>query len=415
MTHLNNTNQPTKFQFPKATIDNHALLSLPTKWVKTQNELQELIDELDTVDVVALDTEFIKRDTYYPILALIQVNTGKTLYLVDVPCLDLTKFWQVLCQVPVMVWYACGEDLGIFYLLADNPPLTNVFDVQIGVAYLTGKLQVGYSQSVHEILGIALDKGESQSDWLARPLTHKQEQYALNDVRYLLALYESVKENLIKNKSLNYAIEDCTLYAKELHAAQNIADDQLYLDFVAPNYNRVQLSTLKALTAWREKLARATNKPRSFIIGKQPLREIIETLPTNIKELSTTTINRASLRRHGNEIVAIIKHAKELPTHQMPTKIPAYTSKAKPFRQALNQAIDEHANLLGVPSNLLLKGRWIDELLYHIYQDKPAHDTQDLSDGLNGYRRIWVVKVVLPLLYQHKKAIDDGFDCGFRM
>ena len=233
---MNDVKNPNDFSFPYAHLsdDEHALLDLPSKWVRTDDELYKLIDEIDDVDVVALDTEFIKRNTYYPILALVQVNTGKGIYLVDAPRLDLTEFWQALCEVPSMVWYACGEDLGIFYLLANNPPLTNVFDVQIGVAYLTGKPQVGYSQAVNEILGVALDKGESQSNWLARPLTPEQELYAINDVRYLLILHQAVVQALNARQILDYANEDSTLYAKELYNTQHLDDDKLYLDHITP-------------------------------------------------------------------------------------------------------------------------------------------------------------------------------------
>lgn len=409
---MNDVKNPNDFSFPYAHLsdDEHALLDLPSKWVRTDDELYKLIDEIDDVDVVALDTEFIKRNTYYPILALVQVNTGKGIYLVDAPRLDLTEFWQALCEVPSMVWYACGEDLGIFYLLANNPPLTNVFDVQIGVAYLTGKPQVGYSQAVNEILGVALDKGESQSNWLARPLTPEQELYAINDVRYLLILHQAVVQALNARQILDYANEDSTLYAKELYNTQHLDDDKLYLDHITPTYTRQQLAVLQALTMWRESLARAVNEPRSFIISKQSLREITESLPTNMKDLARTTLNRSVLRRYGSEIISVIKEAKDLPQTQMPIKTPIYTSKIKPHRHALDEATNVQARLLNIPANLLLKGRWINELMYHVYQGLPVDDTHVLSEGLQGYRRAWIVGTVLPLLYEHEQSIRDGFD-----
>lgn len=409
---MNDVKKPNDFSFPYAHLsdDEHALLDLPSKWVRTDDELYKLIDEIDDVDVVALDTEFIKRNTYYPILALVQVNTGKGIYLVDAPRLDLTEFWQALCEVPSMVWYACGEDLGIFYLLANNPPLTNVFDVQIGVAYLTGKPQVGYSQAVNEILGVALDKGESQSNWLARPLTPEQELYAINDVRYLLILHQAVVQALNARQILDYANEDSTLYAKELYNTQHLDDDKLYLDHITPTYTRQQLAVLQALTMWRESLARAVNEPRSFIIGKQPLREITESLPTNMKDLARTTLNRSVLRRYGSEIIRVIKEAKDLPQTQMPIKTPIYTSKIKPHRHALDEATNVQARLLNIPANLLLKGRWINELMYHVCQGLSVDDTHALSEGLQGYRRAWIVGTVLPLLYEYEQSIRDGFD-----
>lgn len=400
----------TTFCLPHTPADLDALACLPRHWVDTADALASLIDEISACQVIALDTEFIKRTTYYPILALIQVNTGKAVYLIDAPKLDLQNFWQALTKVPTMVWYACGEDLGIFYLLNDCPPLTNVFDVQIGVAYLTGQLQMGYSHAVQEVLGVALDKGESQSDWLMRPLSDNQKRYADHDVRYLLALYESIKNALNAKSLLNFTIEDSQLYAKELYASANITDDELYLEFLVPNYTHEQVAVLQALIVWREKLARAKNKPRTFIVDKQSLREIIQSLPTTTKALSQTTLNRGSIRLYGQDIVNIIKRTLAMSKKDYPPlPNPVYTSKRKPFKKALEQAISEHSQRLGVPPNLLLKGRWVSELLYLVYRDTPT-DALELSDGLMGYRYDWVVGTILPLLMEFKAEIQAGFD-----
>lgn len=411
MTNLsaNITDTTDRFNFFRAhDVDFHALNDLPTIWVRTEDELYALIDEIDSVDVVALDTEFIKRTTYYPILALVQVNTGRAIYLVDAPKLDLTEFWQALIEVPTMVWYACGEDLGIFYLLAKNPALTNIFDVQIGVAYLTGKLQVGYGQAVSEILGIDLNKGESQSDWLIRPLSQEQEVYAANDVRYLLALYEAVKEKLQQNQVIEYVYEDSNLYAKELHDTANMDDGILYLDFCAPEYNRLQIGVLKELVLWRESLARAINEPRTFIISKQAMREIIETLPDNIKLLARTTINRGSLRKYGDEIVRIIHSVKSQSADTLPPlPPPVYRSKDKPFKKLLDQAISDYSHVIHVPENILLRGRWINDLLIMVAQG--SSDDQ-LPLGLQGYRKAWTIGTLLPLFQQYKPQILAGMN-----
>lgn len=393
---------------PKVADNLDAYVSLPTFWVHTDKELADLIWQISQQPIIALDTEFIRRTTYYPILALLQINTGTGIYLVDAPNLDLTPFWQALRQVPTLVWYACGEDLLIFYSLTNSPPLTNVFDVQISVAYLTGKLQMGYSQAVNELLDIALDKAESQSDWLARPLSAKQIQYADNDVRYLLALYQFIKDALTHTLSFECAIEDSLLYAKELHASHHTPDDKLYLEYITPDYDSTQLAALQALVAWRENIARAANEPCSFVMSKQVLREIITCMPQNIKQLALTPIKRSVLRRHGEAIIAIVKHAKTLPTDALPSlPLPRHTSKHKPFKKALENAIKTHSQATHIPANLLLRHRWINQLLYMVYQDLSINT---LPDGLKGYRYQWVVDVILPLLYQYKAQIKQGFD-----
>ena len=107
---------------------------LAVTWIKKQEQLDAVIKALETCGRVALDTEFIKRDTYYPRLALIQINTGEHIYLLDAPQLQLSTLWQALNDVDIAIWHACGEDLGIFYLLSGCPPLTNIFDTQIALS-----------------------------------------------------------------------------------------------------------------------------------------------------------------------------------------------------------------------------------------------------------------------------------------
>lgn len=399
----------TAFAFPKSTF-NEADTDLPVYWVKTDDELYALIDQIDNTDKVALDTEFIKRDAFFPILALVQVNTGKGIYLVDAPRLDLADFWQALAEVPMMIWYACGEDLGIFYLLSNCPPLTNIFDVQVGVAYLTGNLQVGYSRAVSEILGVPLAKTQSQSNWLIRPLSQEQESYAADDVRYLLALFEVVKNTLDAKKLFDCVLEDCLVYASEIYERERTQSDKLYLDYIAPDYTQQQITVLQKVVAWRDELARATNRPRSFVVGKQALREIIETLPKNLKQLSHTTMNRTAIRLYGDELVKIIADTQKS-GERAPMPRPIYVGKDKPFKNSLKKLVGDYSQARCIPEPLLLKNRWIDELLYLVATSTDdSFDVRQLPQGLQGYRADWVLQAVLPMLSQHKTAIRQAMN-----
>lgn len=386
-------------------------INLPVHWVKTEDELYRLIDEIDDVDVVGLDTEFIKRDTFFPILALIQINTGRGIYLVDAPRLDLHDLWQALIDVPWMVWYACGEDLGIFYLLADCPPLTNVIDVQIGVAYLTGNLQVGFARAVSEVLSANLAKTESQSNWLARPLSEEQERYAIDDVRYLLVLHEAIEQQLRQKNLWQMVVEDSTYYAHELYEREHTEADKLYLGYVAPNYNHEQITVLQAVVAWREHLARAINRPRTFILSKQALRDVVETLPKTMRELGATTMNRTAIRLYGDELLKIIATAKK--SQERPDLPLIYGSKDKPFKNKLKDEMVLYSQTEGIPEVLLLKNRWMDELLRLVAE----HDVQSLDDSLLqnslpiellGYRFGWIKQAILPLLYQYRSEIQEA-------
>lgn len=380
---------------------------LPVTWVTEFDDLEACLDDLEQCERIALDTEFIKRDTYYPKLALIQINTGKTIYLIDAPKLDLTEFWVVLEEMPLMIWHACGEDLGIFYLLSNCTPLTNVFDTQIALSYLTGQLQMGYQQALSEELDIQVPKGESQSDWLARPLTHDQEQYAIDDVRYLLSLYEILQQQLIKKDLVDKVQEDCRLYAKELFEAANVEDEATYLAMADFRYTGEQLAVLQAVSAWREALARATNQPKTFILKKQAVRDVVVEMPTTMKQLThKTSMHRGMLKLYGEELLTIIREARSLGPDEQPARILApYRSKDKTISKAVQKVIDEYEQQSGVPANVLMRKKWLSQLYEVVAYDLPL---EQLPEGLKGWRYEWVMETVIPLIETHKEALQAG-------
>ncbi|MBU5616304.1 HRDC domain-containing protein [Psychrobacter sp. TAE2020] len=376
-------------------------------WIREQSQLAEVINALEGCGRVALDTEFIKRDTYYPRLALVQLNTGNHIYLLDAPQLQLGEFWQAVSEVDIAIWHACGEDLGIFYLLSDCPPLTNIFDTQIALSYLTGQLQMGYQQALDDQLDMHIDKEQSQSDWLRRPLSDEQEQYAIDDVRFLPALYLSIEYALKSQGLYDYVWADCQLYAAELYAAQHVADDEMYLTMADYRYNSQQMAVLQAVAIWREELARSTNQPRTFVIKKQAVREIITENPSNLRELAhKTTIHRSMLRLYGEELLKIITDAKGLSAVEHPACLPApYRSKNKILSKAVQDAIAERAEQIGVPENVLIRKKWLSQLYEVIAYSK---DWVELPQGLQGWRNQWVTQTLIPVIETHKAELKQG-------
>ena len=376
-------------------------------WVRQQSGLDEVIQALATCGRVALDTEFIKRDTYYPRLALVQLNIGDHIYLLDAPQLQLADFWEALRKVDVAIWHACGEDLGIFYLLSGCPPLTNIFDTQIALSYLTGQLQMGYQQALDDQLDMHIDKEQSQSDWLQRPLSDEQEQYAIDDVRFLPALYLSLEYELKKQGLYEYVWEDCQLYAGDLYDAQNVEDEQMYLTMADYRYTAEQMAILQAVATWREELARSTNQPRTFVIKKQAVREIITEKPNTMRELAhKTTMHRSMLRLYGDELLKVIKDAKNLHPAEYPDcLLPPYRSKNKVLSKAVQQAIDDQAEAIGVPANVLMRKKWLGQLYEVIAFDK---DLSELPEGLKGWRNDWVMQTLIPVIEAHKTELQQG-------
>lgn len=392
---------------------------LPVFWVKTAAELESLINKLADCTLVALDTEFIKQDTYYPILALIQINTGDAIFLLDAPKLTLTQLWHTLEKLPVMLWYACGEDLNIFYSLSGLPSLDNVFDVQMALAFLKGQLQIGYQQAVKQYLNIEIDKQHSRSDWLARPLTPEQENYAADDVRYLLPLFARVQQALQQKGWLNLVWQDCQYYAKSLYDNQQITDDAQYLACADCRYSPRQLALLRDLMAWREALARSTNQPRTFILRKQGIRDIIELLPTSKKKLKNANIHRSILTTYGDDIIDLVIASGQIDESEYPpTVIPTYRSKDKSLQKLVKHTIKMHSEQIGITPNVLMKKKWLNELYQlvalHEYSELTLDSLNDvdcvnsLPEGLQSWRKQWVVDSLLPLLYEHRLELRQA-------
>ena len=380
---------------------------LPVTWIKEQSQLTPVIEALKSCGRVALDTEFIKRDTYYPRLALVQINVGEHIYLLDAPQLQLQDVWQALSAVDVAIWHACGEDLGIFYLLSDCPPLTNIFDTQIALSYLTGQLQMGYQQALDDQLDMHIDKEQSQSDWLRRPLSDEQEQYAIDDVRFLPALYLSLEYELKKQGLYEYVWADCQLYAQELYDSQQVADEDMYLTMADYRYDTQQMAILQAVASWREQLARATNQPRTFVIKKQAVREIITEKPKSMRELAhKTTMHRSMLRLYGEALLKEIKQAQQLAPAERPPRLPApYRSKNKALSKAVQHATQIQAEKTGIPANVLMRKKWLHQLYEVIAYDK---DLADLPEGLQGWRHEWVMQTLIPVIEEHKAELKQG-------
>ena len=404
-----NTNVDSAVLPPQPDID--ALLDIADEaavtWVREQSGLAQVIDALATCGRVALDTEFIKRDTYYPRLALVQLNTGDHIYLLDAPQLQLAELWQALSEVDVAIWHACGEDLGIFYLLSGCLPLTNIFDTQIALSYLTGQLQMGYQQALDDQLDMHIDKEQSQSDWLQRPLSDEQEQYAIDDVRFLPALYLNLECELKKQGLYDYVWADCQLYASDLYNTQHVEDDAMYLTMADYRYNSQQMAILKGVATWREELARATNQPRTFVIKKQAVREIITEKPNSMRELAhKTTMHRSMLRLYGEELLKVIKDAKSLPPAEHPDcLLPPYRSKNKVLSKAVQQAIDNQAQKIGVPANVLMRKKWLAQLYEVVAFNKGI---SELPQGLKGWRNHWIVHTLIPVIEKHKTELQQG-------
>ena len=371
------------------------------RFIQQQQDLLEVLSLMEQYPVYGLDTEFIKVDTLWPKLGVFQVNIAEQIFLLDGTTLDLTEFWDKIFQAKLNVFHACGEDIDLIYHYAQKKHLDNVFDTQIGLSFLGHGLQISYQNALKQFLDIEIDKDQTRSDWLARPLTEQQLSYAANDVRYLMQLADKIKQDLLSKHLYDCALQDSQHLTREI--ATETPLKALYLDVGNYRHSRRQLMQLQQLCVWREQMVKALNQPRSFILKNSTMIDLVEKNPHNHFQLSKTKDIRANIvREHGKTILDLLKFLPD--PEEWPLRM------ARPIRHS-SQDVGNKVNLLlqrvgeetSVPKEVLLRKKWLNA----VYQHVVFHgDEQDLPDYLLGWRYEMLTQPLIEILHADESYLS---------
>jgi ribonuclease D len=351
------------------------------QFIQQQQDLNPVLALMQQHHVYGLDTEFIKVDTLWPKLGVFQVNVADQIYLLDGTSLDLTEFWHILFAAKQNVFHACGEDIDLIYHYSKQKSLDNVFDTQVGLSFLGHGLQVSYQNALKQILNVDIDKGETRSDWLARPLTDKQLEYAANDVVYLIELSNKIQQDLKQKQHLDFVLEDCRHLTAEI--ATETQPELLYQDVGNYRHSRRQLMQLQHLALWRDQIAKAMNIPKSFVLKNSTMIDLVEKNPKNNYQLSAVKDIRANIvREYGKTILDLIKVLPE-PEH-WPLRL------ARPIRHSsqdigirVDEIISDVSTEMGIPKEVLMRKKWMNAIYQHVVFH---NDEQDLPAYLLGWR-----------------------------
>ncbi len=296
----------------------------PFRWIDTRNALVEFCDELYNCKWVALDTEFIRDNTYYPQLCLIQLATSKELACIDpLSVKSLSPLLDILFREEITkVFHAAQQDLETFYHLFGELPKP-VFDTQMAASMLGYGDQMSYAKLVRKLLGVTLDKSHSRTDWSMRPLSDDQIRYATDDVNYLRQLYPILLGTLTEKGRRDWLTQDTEQLYHE--SSYILPSDTAWRRIRGIKHlNQRQLSVLRALAAWREDKARAQNFPRKWIISDRLLLEFARKHQQPDKSLSHIKgMEPKTMHRYGKELLEIISEASLAPRSQWP-KVPPH-------------------------------------------------------------------------------------------
>ncbi len=245
-------------------------------YIANQKELLEFLSQIKNINLLAIDTEFVRRDTYYPILSIIQIAFEGNFYIID--CLsgiDISDFLEVLANNKlVKIIHSSSQDLQILNYISNsaNTITDGVEDTQIMANFAGLGFNIGYSNLVAKTLNHVIDKKQQLSDWKRRPLNQKQIDYAFLDVKYLEEIHFILHRKLEEKGRTSWFREEMAGYLGNI---LEVRDEDLFGKFAFANKSQIYKEKLKALILWREDMARKINIPRQHLIRNETLEKIV--------------------------------------------------------------------------------------------------------------------------------------------
>lgn len=361
--------------------------------------MHQWIDEVAALDawlarhpdsrVVGVDTEFMRTNTFRSKLALMQINLGGDIALLDSPRLGTHGDLRRLLTAPdaITVMHSASEDLeAMIGVLPDGP--SNLFDTQIAAAMAGLGFGLSYQKLVSMLLGVDLPKAETRSDWLARPLSASQLDYAAQDVVHLSAIHATLDAKLGELHRREWLAEDCRrLVERVCHPVPDAQPQRAFR--TAHDWPIEQRARLRRLLLWRDAQARKLDKPRSWLLDDAHALDFASSPPATGEELFERAKGLRALRgpQRSDLFATIAQPASSDDADIAPIPAPFNNAERKKL-QAMRDAVTAIAQRENIPEGLLGSRRYLEALLTdHVW---PA--------ALDGWRKPLLHDTLMPLL-----------------
>ena len=367
------------------------------KLITDSGELADLCKRLAKSNFVTVDTEFMRENTYWPELCLVQIADEAEAAAIDplAPGIDLSPLLDLLTdnEDVLKVFHAGGQDVEIIYNLTGRTPHP-IFDTQIAAMAISQSEQIGYSNLVESWLGLTIDKGARFTDWSRRPLTERQIEYAIGDVTHLAKIFPRMLKKLVKanrGEWLNAEME-------KLADPDNYRNDpgQAWKRIKAAGRNPSVLGRLKALAEWRELEAQDKNIPRGRIARDETVADIASHPPRAQADLAKVRGLSQGWKDNeiGRRLMATLERAAPLPDDQLPPR----TDRGAPLGKEgalvadlLKLLLKIKSREIDVAARLLARSDELEQLAAGVRRNLPilegwryeqfGHDALDLVEG----------------------------------
>jgi ribonuclease D len=355
-------------------------------WIATTQALDSRLNP-DASGPVALDTEFIREKTYYPQLALVQLAVGSDVLLLDPLALGDAAALKGLLHSPALkLMHSPSEDLQALkhhYGVLPRP----LFDTQVAAAMVGLGAGLGYQALIEKLLGIRLEKGETRSDWLRRPLSEAQLSYAADDVIHLGAAHALLDAQLRARGRRAWLDEECERQLQQ--AERDEADPQPQLAMrSAQRLRPEQQARLRRLLLWREQQARRSDKPRSWVLDNELSVELALGKLAQRSEFEAMLDARPRApRRARDELWDVVARPLSAEERDIPLAETPDPQWREPLRR-MQEAIGAVATEYDLPEGLLCARRHAEALI----------GSRRWPAALDGWRRALLEPVLMPLL-----------------
>ncbi|HEX7369853.1 MAG TPA: ribonuclease D [Rhodanobacteraceae bacterium] len=339
---------------------------------------------------IGLDTEFMRRNTFHPKLALVQAALAGECWLVDPLAYDAGADVRALIAGRLCVMHSAGEDMEALAPLIVGTPL-HLFDTQVAAALCGMGPGLSYQKLVATVLGIDIPKDETRSDWLQRPLTASQLDYAAQDVTHLAALHDHLAAELQRRDRSGWHAEECARLVQRAYRDPTEADPQPQRAFrSAADWTPEAQTRLKRVLLWRNAVAPKLDKPRPWILDDAHALALAEVPPASTAELFERVKGQRALRgAQRAELFELLQAPVTAEELAALAPIPATPKGAsKRAVDAMREVVQNVAAKLDLPAGLLCPRRLIEEFaVTHVW-----------PEGLRGWRAGLLEAELTPLL-----------------
>jgi ribonuclease D len=294
---------------------------VPTRWIRTTDQLADLVDELLRCKAIGIDLEGDSLHHYTEKVCLLQIaghDAGS--WLVDPLAIDdLSPLGPVLAD-PSILKVVHGGDNDVTSMRREfGFAFRTMFDTSIA-ARLLGDTELGLQALVRNELGIELSKGSQKDDWSKRPLTAKQEAYALGDVEHLMALTARLTARLAAAGRTEWAREEFAALANLTPNEKRSGPDEFRRIKGSAKLSRRKQAVLRELYVWREERAAKADRPPFKIVGPDVLLALAERSPTTVDEVEEVLASYPRQRDQIDAVLDAIERGLELPESELPVR-----------------------------------------------------------------------------------------------